>query len=970
MRWHLIENSSGSAVITVIAVVGVGLIMALAYIFGMYLEERSARMFLESVRASYVAESLANYGRVLIEKDDSYGVDGVNDLFIEVFKGSDVDLDGDGTPESRWISLTDDLRGAVFVEDETGKANLNCPKLNCGLLFDYLVDKGMLSSDFSDVWEKILGYLMGEDLQWGVAGKDDNYNNFILECDGIDNDLDGQVDEVGEGVDDWTEYVPWQPYGDDRTIVSVEGIESILGREINKEEFEVLSKYFTTSAISSGLDTEGLPKLNPNYISVEELSQVLLSCGIKDAWRKAVNIRDFLDKDFARSVIYPRGYTFFLSLTETAPSWKSVDGQMVFSGQTDKWEYWKWEGVSEGSYYVYFYSKEEENYIGDVRVNGVEQDEIYSGEGFLGKTVYVGSDGILKLEIRVPSDRVQDDPAIQFIELVPVEMKGKLDKRICGIEGIRIRSVFCNPVEQIPVTSASLIRQGDWMRQGDLYVNAQSNGASGEGIWEFSGIKDGFYYVKFLSQQEGSPVGDVWISGIVNYKVTGGDWFSESVQVVDGKLRVRIQNNQPDGTVCSFGGIILSQQPDVEFVEICNLINREVDIGGWSLVMPGNPCSPAYIPMGTTIGAKSCMILTVDADDTCAGISNNRISFKDVFPEHNGVVVQLDLATDIRKGMDVFKGQDKIYLKDSYGLDVDAVEVIDAPSFVQLLREDLLSSDYLIGESEFSSWKQVAFDDIEFDCPQLKEIYFANCRVVNVGEMFSISNGVRSTLSKEDLSKMFGKFSLDEILLEPVGYVVSGWKQVNDYFVSENKGQVLELKWDNHFGIFRGMYRIVIELGSNDAVRIYIYRDGKWEDFGKLWADESGYVDLGWVELESELRMKIVSEEDNVSFYAAHLFPKYHCYCKININTASEESLLSLGLDLDTIKRVIENRPYGDDFMGIGKVINILGEEEIGSYFNSLAINSDSFTVISLGQVLKANKVRGERKIWVSVKRQ
>ena len=67
-------SEKGIALITVVSVMGIGLIMGLSYLFGMRFEDLSARNFLMSVKSRYCAESGVNYASVILENDGNLGL--------------------------------------------------------------------------------------------------------------------------------------------------------------------------------------------------------------------------------------------------------------------------------------------------------------------------------------------------------------------------------------------------------------------------------------------------------------------------------------------------------------------------------------------------------------------------------------------------------------------------------------------------------------------------------------------------------------------------------------------------------------------------------------------------------------------------------------------------------------------------------------------------------------------------------
>ena len=137
--------------------------------------------------------------------------------------GQGVDIDGlynnginnDGC-DGRWIYVWDKDnrligRYALLVEDEAGKININTaravsPRMqNQGFgTFEIMLTDGKgaglpVSLDFA---RNILGYRYGRDREPGQAGVDDNLTESSFAADLIDNDADGFIDQLAEGIDE------------------------------------------------------------------------------------------------------------------------------------------------------------------------------------------------------------------------------------------------------------------------------------------------------------------------------------------------------------------------------------------------------------------------------------------------------------------------------------------------------------------------------------------------------------------------------------------------------------------------------------------------------------------------------------------------------------------------------------------------------------------------------------------------
>ncbi len=961
------KDKKGIAVITVISIVGVALLMAVAYLVGLKLESRSAYLFLSRTKARYVAESMIEIASAMIEADENRGVDGVDDGFVKFFSGSDADVDEDGKADSRWIYFGSDMRGAVRVVDESGKANLNCPLCNNQKVFEVLVNQGKLSKHYLQAWDYILEYLKGPDGRWGEAGVDDNGDNFWLEQNGRDDDGDGEVDEIGEGVDDPGEFLS----GDDRRLNTIEDLRRVFDWKITPEEMVVLHRYFTTYSHSADLDAMGRPKVNLNFLPAVELLQDMLTAGVSSPWTKAVNIRDFCDKDFTRSQLYAQTYAYRPYTSDEAPDWKPAGTVMVNTTPSNNWEGWGWSGIPAGSYYCYFYGEKDGDYVGDVEVNGVRVNDVYSGQGLVGKSVYVGKDGKLEVKIRFRPDAGKEKAVFSRIELVPANSLLGGNRVITGIEAIRITEVYSHPKLSLLVSSASLIRSGAWIREGDGFCNSDGgSGESGKGVWEFSGIPNGVYYVQVWGRSDKDVVGDVDLGWVRADHVRSGEWLSSPVRVYDGTLRISVENNEAEGTTCYFRSIVLSQEPDMEYVEICNLSDKEVDIGGWSISVKDQNIFPAFIPMGTKLGPKECKILTVDGFDTTTGIGGNGLSVSQFYPNlSRSQIIPLDFSVTMRPGIDVFPDTGVLVLKDQNGGVVDGVNLSACDAFASIYRNPLDNTDFT-GDGNFDAWKKPKQDE-PLATPgycDLKGIRFLNGPIRSVSDLFYVSDGEGGNLSSEDVARIWSCVSPWGIVFFPGRYHVSGWQVGGTALMAGGIGDVVELHFPSS-DIRDGYYRLILAMNPLCKVKVSMYSDGKWSMISSpLWSDESGFVDLNWVKVKDGLKLRIEARSDPVYLYFVSFSPDYSIAGRVNVNTATDIGLLSTGLSLPICQRIVQCRPFSDP-LGIGNLVNLIPKDQLAVADRYLSLNSDSYSVMAVGQVLKRGRVKGESRLWAGLER-
>ncbi|MCX5714989.1 MAG: hypothetical protein NT033_09390, partial [Candidatus Omnitrophica bacterium] len=101
-------NKSGQAVVVVIAILSIIFVAGIAFYVLSQAERTASIRHLDSLRARYIAEAGVVYAQKILEIDRKENViDSLQDRSFTSFSGTDVDMDGDNTPESRWIEMSD-----------------------------------------------------------------------------------------------------------------------------------------------------------------------------------------------------------------------------------------------------------------------------------------------------------------------------------------------------------------------------------------------------------------------------------------------------------------------------------------------------------------------------------------------------------------------------------------------------------------------------------------------------------------------------------------------------------------------------------------------------------------------------------------------------------------------------------------------------------------------------------------------
>ncbi|GEM_PF-666333 len=246
-----------------------------------------------------------------------------------------ADIDGLALPnaaDARWIYVRNAPgrlvgRYAVLIEDETGKINVNTARAlnpqmqNEGVgTFEVMLSDGKLAGlPLSLPFVKdILRFRYGRDLAPGQALRDDNNNALRFALDLTDNDADGVVDEVDEGIDEPDEYNPLQPVWDDRVISSLREVSSgsIGHAPLSASAANILRKYATVHSRTRPVywearDRAWRAQLNINATSRRQLQSMLTRANSEQMIEPddiklrviAANILDYRDENHVLSTV-------------------------------------------------------------------------------------------------------------------------------------------------------------------------------------------------------------------------------------------------------------------------------------------------------------------------------------------------------------------------------------------------------------------------------------------------------------------------------------------------------------------------------------------------------------------------------------------------------------------------------------------------------------------------------------------
>ncbi|MFC1667411.1 helix-hairpin-helix domain-containing protein [Candidatus Omnitrophota bacterium] len=1030
------NNNKGIALILVVSILAVAGIMAVSFAFTMRLELKAATNYLESTKASYLAEAGASYAQAVLREDD-HDIDSFEDNWHMTFTGSDVDNDGDGQPDSKWIYIYDERdeaigRYAVLIRDETSLLNINIAnKHNISPLkvtegwtpHELDLQKFLASFKLDDpqkTYEDILGYRYGPDKEPGEAGVDDNENQRILRSDGIDNNADGIIDEAGEGIDEPMEFASQSPYADDNAFETPFELAKI--ESIGDDNFDDIYPYITSYSVGKNVDINGALRENINFIDAASLLVLLQGSGIRDSFQKAANIIDACDEDFSQSSVtklYSR-----MPIINRGPigDWIWKSGHYESDVKNGEALMVSWFNLPEGEYYIGMFGVEDE-FVGDVTINGVTQRSVKHGELLRFGTVSFEN----KLLELVVENKEEDKVCyFSYLDLYPrLGQEGFNSIEIKGVEGIRINEVMVKPV----ISRSSFSGQvpgGDWIWEDDYYQNDEPNGGKpGEGSWIWKDIPDGKYYVRLFAGITGQQIGDVEINGYHSRDMLDADLFGDgrAVNVSGGKIIVNIQNNLLSGSAY-FRSIELSQEPDAEYIELVNLTAREVSLDGWSLNGPGKEGWPASIPFGTVIGPHDHLVLCVDKNDSQAGIDDNGISFISIWGKESSA--ELHFLRSVIPGSDLFSNDlhplgNFITLKDAMGHVVDQAEYFVGsltestslekadPSYILDSNSNGVPDNWYLSKAEEGAtpglpndndgMKEVIEEEtLEHD---IKEVNVKNKNFSSIGEVgfVALSSREWQTMPVEDISKIVDRLTTSGIRLEAEGHIVPSvedkWKIVQrafpltDHFESGEADSVGMWRWEEKDGFKDGYYKLRVFGEEEEAIAVSLnLGDDVWTPFTPpLTPGPNKSIFFGNIEVGTgsdistpqgvlEIKIKNVSKTGAAHFDFIRLNPLATIDGRININTASKKVLSVLpGVDEQVAESIIANRVFGNRNglrLGIGDLISsdALGLNDLDKktrfkqISNLITVHSDIYRVIVTAQTLEKGKVSAEKKLW------
>gem|GEM_PF-4591462 len=236
-------------------------------------------------KAVYLAEAGVEQKLLQLKLDLINSASNIYDAFNETWAEgigdtngnlNDFDLEGISLGDGKYQVLKGFVDGAAppdtfkNLTDEQGKVNINyANSLTLSNLLR-MTNAGLSKSSAISKAGNIVSYRYGSDGKPGVANYDDDgdrqasfYPNGVdddgvngddqdeyflgIEYDGMDNDDDGTIDELNEGIDENDEFRPSQPYGDDNPFDNIEELKKVTN--ITETDYNNIKDYITVYSI-------------------------------------------------------------------------------------------------------------------------------------------------------------------------------------------------------------------------------------------------------------------------------------------------------------------------------------------------------------------------------------------------------------------------------------------------------------------------------------------------------------------------------------------------------------------------------------------------------------------------------------------------------------------------------------------------------------------------------------------------
>jgi hypothetical protein len=738
-----------------------------------------------------------------------------------------------------------------------------------------------------------------------------------------------------------------RPYG------AIEQIGGILG----KSDFVACRKSLGVYSVDAEIDLRRRRRVYVNSSFPQAILQIFIDSAITGAYQKAANLKDAADSDLKQTILDE----FILADIPAAAlsdsgSWQKVGDlyEAPAGGAPGRFS-WSNLPLEDGKYYCVF------NFPGQAELR-----DSFS------RLVEV-KDGGFDLEIAPLQDEVTSFSQVSLVSDAP--RNGLNRKIICGSEALVINELMVNLAQDLPVISPAYIEPGE-VKQ-----------------WALQGVRPGQYYVMLKAMVQGGFIGDVTINNKESNEMQDRNYLPQTVAVgEDGGISIKVKNNSLQRS--SFNGILISQEPDGEYIEIVNISNQAIDMSDFiieALTAQGEIITgwPARIPKGTVIGSYQHLVFAIDNADSSHSPQNlcaNGISMRGIWNINGVGLIFDDYQTSIDKTFDLlpFSGA-RVVLRDAQGQRIDGVEYTgaQAKSFTSLERGDPTYQFDKDNNGFFDGWYEsqgqenatpgltninagmytqdkISKEYIKHDVVESK---VPNQSLVSPSEILELANGKPwSKFDLTDIAKIADRISFDSIKLGLAGNYKEGDFAQNSQqeFIAEHLSDVgiWEFK-----GIPPGSYLMSIKASVDNiskSAQASVATTGEFGDFATVMF-ETGSALYGIVystQSSGVMRMKLINNtQSKLVIKSIELEPLAMTTGRINVNTCGRGVLKSILVNDKLADGIIKNRPIGmrsAGLLGVGDLLYL--DAGYLPYLTSFTVKSDVYEIAAKGEVSREGK--------------
>lgn len=956
-----VNSQHGVALLIVVSLLTVVGIMGASFAFSMFLETQASRQFVSTTQARYVAEAGINAAWVLLDEDRAASlVDDQTEDWANRPQGGEADVDHDGVAEARWWAVHDGDEQAIgrfglSVTDETGKVNLNVGRAHPSaempaIDLAVLLEQAKIARA-AEVAEAI------EQFRYGGPSSAPGE-------DGVDDDQDGTIDETDE-------YDPAALRGNDRRLEALEDVVRIAG--LRAQDVTALARVATVYSWEPNISMGGTARVNVNTATADELVSVLMVAGIEDPWQGAVNIADYVDPDLELSRTTRASWRMLLADQGPLGSWswslEDLANGAYRSGPPDGAPLTWTATVPPGDYTIRAVGLEG-LCVGDVTIEGQSVAAVHHLQS-LGRLSLGGAIHVSVMN-REPAD---SSCAFRGLEFVPVDpdVAGVL---VRGIEAVRINELMVEPAVTLEVITAQFERQGsDWVCAPGESVCMNSGIGQGQWTWTNPLVPPGRYYVRVFAGSPGQTVGEVRVDGQTARLVHGEPHPATLVVGTDGEISVFIGKTDAEQTYF-VQSVMLTLQPDAEYMELINLGEVPIDVSGWTLTGSLTGGRDAQLPQGSVIAPHGLLMAAVDLNDQQEGLAANGISARSAWDLlSDAPAVELFFPTGGPSADDDWlKSQvppgdvPRLVLRTAEGHVVDEVQyplpLVGVSGFQSLEKgdptvvidanadgiddgwhpSDITSEQPGFTPAAMNSNEGLRESPGAFDPPIVHdpatELAIRNRAITGVGELVGVPSGAPWTpLASQELASVVDQLTVDGYRLETAGAKLQGdgWEERRDGYEYSNSDPQRNAWSADQLGTWRwpnvppGTYRLSLysrasQVGEQVSVRCGALQwpatDGSSTDWSPpLSMDAQGRVVVGQVTIDPEatppetltVDVACLSASGVCHLTRVQLDPRFVRIGPVNVNTAPLEALRALpGMTDALASRLIAGRPYGD----------------------------------------------------------